>query len=152
MIYNEYTDDKGAFVFVSCGISAGASWFTVRQKNSKSGTNRIKSPKLPIRHVKDEAQQDLDRYAQGHNWKVCKNGPAAAMAKAAAEPLPVPQRREDSRPPENPISLCTVCLPRFREAFPFYNLKVGEDGSGKCGICKKRRDVSACVYSRKTAA
>jgi len=63
-----YYDENGAIVFVSPGISNGSTWMTVRQKKPTSGTNRIKSPKLPLRSTSDEAQQDLDAYAHSKNW------------------------------------------------------------------------------------
>lgn len=64
----EYYDDNGALVFVSSGISKGDKWMTVRQKKPTSGTHRIKSPKLPVRDTREEAQLDLDAYALSKKW------------------------------------------------------------------------------------
>lgn len=64
----QYYDENGALVFVSCGISHGDKWMTVRQKTMLSGTHRIKSPALPIRATSAEAQTDLDAYALKRNW------------------------------------------------------------------------------------
>lgn len=63
-----YYDDAGALVSVTCGISKGDKWMTVRQKTPKAGTHRIKSPKLPVRGTRAEAQQDLDAYAIIKKW------------------------------------------------------------------------------------
>lgn len=64
----KYYDKNGALVFVSCGISDGTVWITVRQKTIRAGTHRIKSPSLPKRSTKAEAQADLDAYALKHGW------------------------------------------------------------------------------------
>jgi len=66
----KYYDDDGGLVSVSCGISDGDKWMTVRQKKPASGTHRIRSPKLPIRKTQREAQQELDAYALSKNWDV----------------------------------------------------------------------------------
>jgi hypothetical protein len=157
----EYLDNKGAFVFVSCGISSGGSWFTVRQKDAKSGTHRIKANDLPIRHTRNEAQQDLDAYAKSHDWKEhiratpAKGSQQTSTAIAESAPKAVekaaPAENAESLPEVKPINLCPECLPRFREAFPFYKLDVGEDCTGKCGICNKKKPVKGCVYRRKAA-
>jgi len=67
-MFKQYYDDDGGLVFVSCGISKGDKWMTVRQKKPKSGTHRITSPKLPIRPTREEAQRDLDAYASTKRW------------------------------------------------------------------------------------
>lgn len=64
----QYYDENGALVFVSCGISDGSKWMSVRQKTMRSGTHRVKSPALPIRATQTEAQFDLDAYALKHRW------------------------------------------------------------------------------------
>jgi len=69
-VSKQYYDDDGGLVLVSCGISGGDKWMTVRQKKPTSGTHRIKSPKLPVRETQKEAQQDLDAYALSKNWDV----------------------------------------------------------------------------------
>ena len=63
-----YRDDSGCLVFVSSGISGGTVWMTVRQKKPHAGTHRIVSPRLPLRDTPEEAQQDLDAYAQTKGW------------------------------------------------------------------------------------
>lgn len=68
-MFQKYYDDDGGIIFTSCGISKGEEWMTVRQKSSKSGTHRIKSPKLPIRKTQAEAQEDLDVYAILKGWE-----------------------------------------------------------------------------------
>ena len=69
-MYQSYYDDNGALVFTACGISNGTDWMTVRQKTPKAGTHRIKTPRLPIRSTRDEAQVDLDAYAKSKKWDV----------------------------------------------------------------------------------
>lgn len=67
-MYKQYYDDDGALVSVTCGISGGDKWMTVRQRKPTAGTHRIKSPKLPVRDTRDEAQKDLDAYAITKKW------------------------------------------------------------------------------------
>lgn len=69
-MYKQYYDGDGALVSVTCGISNGDKWITVRQKTPRAGTHRIKSPKLPVRTTRDEAQKDLDAYAIINKWDV----------------------------------------------------------------------------------
>ena len=64
-----YRDDSGSLVFVSSGISGGTVWMTVRQKKPHAGTHRIASPRLPLRAAPEEAQRDLDAYAQAKGWR-----------------------------------------------------------------------------------
>ena len=64
-----YYDCNGALVFVSSGISGGAVWMTVRRKKPTAGTHRIVSPRLPLRDMPEQAQQDLDAYAQSKGWR-----------------------------------------------------------------------------------
>lgn len=66
----QYYDDNGSLVFVSSGISGGSQWMTVRQKKPMSGTHRIRSPKLPLRKTRKQAQKDLDTYALSKKWDV----------------------------------------------------------------------------------
>jgi len=65
----KYLDGNGSRVFVSSGITAGTHWMVVRQKNKSAGTHRVKSPALPLRASRDEAQLDLDAYAQKKGWR-----------------------------------------------------------------------------------
>ena len=64
-----YIDHMGAAVFVSCGISKGEKWMTVRQKSRNAGTHRVVTKKLPIRDGRQDAQRDLDAYAAEKCWK-----------------------------------------------------------------------------------
>lgn len=59
----EYINEKGQILKVSSGISSGEHWMTYRVKNSGS-LQRVKSKFLPMRATKQEAQEDLDRYAE----------------------------------------------------------------------------------------
>lgn len=65
----KYFDQNGALAFVSSGISGGAVWMTVRRKKPTAGTHRIVSPRLPLRQTPEEAQKDLDAYAQSKGWR-----------------------------------------------------------------------------------
>lgn len=145
MIYSEYLDENANLVFVSSGISGGKVWMTVRQKPSQKGTHRIKTKYLPIRHSMDEAQADLDTYAEKKGWQ--KHEPAAE------EKPPPPPAPKPSAPEEKTISLCPRCLVNFTDAFPIYRVVKGETGKGKCGHCGKRKDdVTTCAYTRREKA
>jgi hypothetical protein len=58
----EYIDQKGRNLFVSSGISGGEMWGTFFRKPTGS-LKRVTSKSLPMRHSKQIAQDDLDRYA-----------------------------------------------------------------------------------------
>lgn len=141
MNYTEYLDENGAFVFVSCGISDGEVWMSVRQKSTTSGAHRIKSPRLPLQKTKEKAQQDLDAYAKSKGWRVYEPKLPAMQS--------VPQSAAPPKTDEKQIDLCGRCLPLFMEAFPFYQVTKGEAGKGKCGTCGKKRDIISCVFNRK---
>jgi hypothetical protein len=65
-----FFDENGSKVFVSNGIdTTGKAWFSVRQKDSRYGTHRVKTKNLPIRKTFDEAQHDLNVYAREKGWK-----------------------------------------------------------------------------------
>ncbi len=49
--------------FVSDGISSGKTWATYRRRKS-GALRRVKSPALPQRDTKEEAEQDLARWLQ----------------------------------------------------------------------------------------
>ncbi|OPX91824.1 MAG: Chromosome-partitioning protein Spo0J [Pelotomaculum sp. PtaB.Bin104] len=66
---NTYIDDKGRLLFVSPGISGGDTWMTCYTKNGK-GSHRLKSPVLPLRNTREEAQFDLDMYAKNKGYKL----------------------------------------------------------------------------------
>lgn len=64
-----YYDENDAHVFVSSGISGGSVWMTVRRKKASAGTHRLKSPALPLRDTREEAQRDLEAFAAKKGWK-----------------------------------------------------------------------------------
>jgi hypothetical protein len=65
-----FLDENCAWVFVSNGIdTTGRKWFSVRQKDCRHGTHRVKSKNLPVRKTFDEAQHDLNVYARKKGWK-----------------------------------------------------------------------------------
>lgn len=61
-------------VFVGQGLHSGTdgTWFTLYQKwpytGRGTGTHRLKSPALPLRASREEAQADLDKYAESHGF------------------------------------------------------------------------------------
>jgi hypothetical protein len=65
-----FRDENGAQIFVSNGLDqSGKKWFSVRQKDARHGTHRVKAKALPIRGMFDEAQHDLNIYAIQKGWK-----------------------------------------------------------------------------------
>lgn len=68
-----YTAD-GRIYYVGQGLGQnvpGAQWFSLWQKSDgKGGTHRLKSPSLPLRDTQEEAQADLDAYAEKKGWQV----------------------------------------------------------------------------------
>ncbi len=58
-----YLDRRGRALFVHCGISQGKSWGTYYRR-SEISLQRLVSRHLPLRSTRDEAQRDLDRYAE----------------------------------------------------------------------------------------
>jgi len=62
-----YTNGTDIFG-VDCGIG-GKPWFTYREKNGCGFGNRVKSPALPVRPTREEAQADLDAYAEKKGWR-----------------------------------------------------------------------------------
>ena len=63
----EYIDEEANIVKVSDGISGGKFWMTCRVKPS-GALQRVKSKFLPIRNKREEAQADLDVYAEERGW------------------------------------------------------------------------------------
>jgi len=64
MLYTIYEDSSGTLFRVTSGISDGNVWMTVRiPVRSHGSTHRVKSPRLPLRDTREEAQADLDSYA-----------------------------------------------------------------------------------------
>jgi hypothetical protein len=69
-----FLDDSGQTVFVSNGIDTSKKkWFSVRQKDTRHGTHRVKTKALPIRTTFDEAQSDLNAYAAKRGWQRKEN-------------------------------------------------------------------------------
>jgi hypothetical protein len=64
-----YIDESGAHVFVSWVDTSLNQWFSVRDGNVK-GTVRVKTKFLPIRDTFDEAQTDLNKYANSKGWRI----------------------------------------------------------------------------------
>lgn len=63
----------GYTYFVSQGIGGNRDpWFTVRQQEGKAGTHRVCSPNLRLRSKRDDAQTDLNRYAEKHKMTQVK--------------------------------------------------------------------------------
>lgn len=78
-----YVDDAGAEYCTSTGIGSGGLWFTVKRDPGKTSVHRVKSPALPDRPTRAEAQADLDAYAKKHRLR----------AKADQEHEPAPAER-----------------------------------------------------------
>lgn len=58
-----YSDFQGRVLYVSPGLTNGSTWMTVYAKPNGS-LKRVKSKWLPLRETREEAQADLDRYAE----------------------------------------------------------------------------------------
>jgi hypothetical protein len=68
-----YRLPDGRVLFVSDGLARGKYWFTA-WRTPRGGTRRYKSPALPVRESKEQAEADLAAYAEkmglrpvGHN-------------------------------------------------------------------------------------
>lgn len=72
----EYVDDTAHIVKVSAGISGGKFWMACRVKPS-GALQRVKSKFLPVRNKREEAQADLDRYAEERGWPLIAEGVTA---------------------------------------------------------------------------
>lgn len=59
----KYLMADGRELFVTDGFSEGRTWFTA-YKAPTGSTRRYKSPALPCRRTREEAQANLDKYAQ----------------------------------------------------------------------------------------
>ncbi len=65
-----FIDENNFPVFISNGIASdNKTWFTVRKKTVWNGIHRVKTKALPERKQFDEAQTDLNMYAQRKGWK-----------------------------------------------------------------------------------
>ena len=65
-----YRNEQGEIILVVEGLLKGK-WMSMRRSNN-GGLHRIKSPALPIRDSREEAQADLDFYAKNRGWRVEK--------------------------------------------------------------------------------
>jgi len=83
----EYIDDNGCRVRVDSGLG-GDTYMSMRIREDGGGMHRVKSPKLPPRPSRAEAQADLDAYAADKEW---------AEAAATVETLPAVPREDDLR-------------------------------------------------------
>lgn len=64
-----YVDEEGREVFVSDGIAAGRYYGSYRRKPNGISIKRIKTRFLPLRKRREEAQADLNAYAQRKGWQ-----------------------------------------------------------------------------------
>jgi hypothetical protein len=63
----QYLDRKGRLLFVSKGIGPDC-FGTFYRKRGGGGKHRVKSPALPIRGTRQQAEDDLAWYAMEHDW------------------------------------------------------------------------------------
>jgi hypothetical protein len=68
--YYEPSTKRSFTVSQGIGHQPDSPWFTLYQTEGKSGTHRLKSPALPYRDTKEEAQADLDDYAKTHGFEL----------------------------------------------------------------------------------
>lgn len=69
----QYFNRQGRIIFVSDGISGSRAWFTCFRKSSGS-LKRVVTPALPERWNRDDAQADLDAFAQTHRLDEAPSG------------------------------------------------------------------------------
>lgn len=69
MIYTVYEDDTGNLYRISSGISGGAYWMTFRTPLRGRRGHRVKSKYLPLRETREDAQRDLDEYANRKKFR-----------------------------------------------------------------------------------
>lgn len=65
---SSYYDDNGHLCFVKAGLDR-KNYMSFRKLDDKHAAHRIKSPALPLRDTKEEAERDLDAYAVKNKWK-----------------------------------------------------------------------------------
>ena len=58
-----YSDFLGRVLYVSPALTNGTTWMTVYSKENGS-LKRVKSKWLPLRETREQAQGDLDKYAE----------------------------------------------------------------------------------------
>ena len=63
-----YIDSIGNLVEVVPGIG-GRFWIVARRTAGDRAHHRLKSPHLPPRDTADEAEADLEKYAERKGWK-----------------------------------------------------------------------------------
>lgn len=67
--HTPWRDPKTGRVYaVSCGFSGGRTWYTAHAQ-VRGGRPRFTSPALPVRQTREEALEDLRRYAQAKGWE-----------------------------------------------------------------------------------
>lgn len=66
-----YRDFQGRTLFVSPALTNGSTWMTVYAKPNGS-LKRVKSKWLPLRETREEAQRDLDRFAEERGLPVIR--------------------------------------------------------------------------------
>lgn len=70
----QYVDEKGRLIFVRAGLG-GDTFMAMYQDVGKwgaFGAHRLVSKELPVRNTLEEAQADLDAYAEKKGWKLQK--------------------------------------------------------------------------------
>ena len=69
--FARFIDENGAIYYTGQGLGSGdnSQWFTLKKKSETAGSHRVKSPALMTRGTREQAQADLDRYAEKHGLK-----------------------------------------------------------------------------------
>lgn len=67
-----YRDDKGNTYRAHRGLG-DTGWFVMKQKDGSEGWHRVKSPACPERETEDEAQTDLDAWAEKKGLKAVES-------------------------------------------------------------------------------
>jgi hypothetical protein len=65
-----YLDDKGNTVWVKQGFKGLEVWMSVFRYTPYHDTQRLSSKFLPARPTREQAQLDLDKYANKKGWSV----------------------------------------------------------------------------------
>ena len=66
--HTPWRDPKTGRVYVvSCGFSKGRNWYTAHAQ-VRGGRPRFTSPALPVRYTREEALENLRRYAEAKGW------------------------------------------------------------------------------------
>ena len=64
-----YENEKGEIIIVATGLGQPPTFGAFRINSRTGGKHRVKSKNLPMRANRDEAEEDLQRYAEKHGWK-----------------------------------------------------------------------------------